>query len=242
MVCEMNPRRWRLDNMGVRSSILVYKKQSYKDSFPTGFLITIYYSIHYLEPILVFGSLESLEPSCEPSEPRSGRPRAFWGSWWYMNRGSIGAGSPWNMWNMLWLSSRFAGSSIGCIWPSSVVKSITPAAGCIRTFLLDNRNRTQKWDESKTKVIDTDGGFDCRICLDSLQNIRKKSIDIMASPCGHVFCSSCITSSLQLRSTCPICQSFILPGQLIKLFLWVNEIQLTICLWLLHLWFIGNYS
>lgn len=77
----------------------------------------------------------------------------------------------------------------------------------------------EKKQESKTKVIDTNGGFDCRICLESLLDIRNKSIDIMASPCGHVFCSTCISSSLQFRATCPICQKPVQPTQLTKLFL-----------------------
>ena len=96
----------------------------------------------------------------------------------------------------------------------------------------------EKKQESKTKVIDTNGGFDCRICLESLLDIRRKSIDvssphftsphfsilypcfkIMASPCGHVFCSTCISSSLQFRATCPICQKPVQPTQLTKLFL-----------------------
>ena len=36
----------------------------------------------------------------------------------------------------------------------------------------------EKKQESKTKVIDTNGGFDCRICLESLLDIRNKSIDV----------------------------------------------------------------
>ena len=36
----------------------------------------------------------------------------------------------------------------------------------------------EKKQESKTKVIDTNGGFDCRICLESLLDIRNKSKDV----------------------------------------------------------------
>ena len=33
--------------------------------------------------------------------------------------------------------------------------------------------------ENKVKVSDMDGGFDCRICLESLENIRKQSKEVI---------------------------------------------------------------
>ena len=51
----------------------------------------------------------------------------------------------------------------------------------------------------------------------------------MASPCGHVFCSTCISSSLHFRATCPICQKPVQPTQLTKLFLWsLSAVQILL--------------
>jgi len=73
--------------------------------------------------------------------------------------------------------------------------------------------------ENKAKVVNMDGGFDCRICLEPLHTIRNQSKEILASPCGHVFCGGCIRTALTVRPSCPICQKRADLSQLLQLFL-----------------------
>ena len=66
---------------------------------------------------------------------------------------------------------------------------------------------------------DQDGAQECAICLRSFQELNKLEEEIHTTPCGHVFCYTCISQSLPARSKCPICNSRVKPGQTMRLFL-----------------------
>jgi hypothetical protein len=68
-------------------------------------------------------------------------------------------------------------------------------------------------------VKDQDGSQECAICLRSFQELNKLEEEIHTTPCGHVFCYTCISQSLPARSKCPICNTYVKPGQTMRLFL-----------------------
>lgn len=43
--------------------------------------------------------------------------------------------------------------------------------------------------------------FECSICLEDLDNQ-----DMSTTPCGHLFCTACITKAVRNHCVCPLCQ------------------------------------
>jgi len=56
-------------------------------------------------------------------------------------------------------------------------------------------------DEKKDGVLQC-----CEICFLPFDEIKAHDGQIMATPCGHVFCRVCITESLRLKQECPNCR------------------------------------
>ncbi|KAL1123958.1 hypothetical protein AAG570_001728 [Ranatra chinensis] len=51
----------------------------------------------------------------------------------------------------------------------------------------------------------------CPVCLRDMDPPGAVSApELMATPCGHVFCSSCLSTSLQFAAQCPLCRCPIL--------------------------------
>ena len=59
----------------------------------------------------------------------------------------------------------------------------------------------------------------CEICFVDFEDLKNQGIQIMATPCGHVFCRVCIEESLTRRPSCPNCRSHCEINQLQRLFL-----------------------
>jgi len=57
-------------------------------------------------------------------------------------------------------------------------------------------------------VLDT---LRCPVCLDTLAAARAKGCRVLATTCGHIFCSACLPRCLAANSQCPTCRAR-LPG------------------------------
>ena len=51
----------------------------------------------------------------------------------------------------------------------------------------------------------------CPVCLDSLAAARAKGYRVLATTCGHIFCSNCLPRCVAANSQCPTCRAR-LPG------------------------------
>ncbi|KAG8386313.1 hypothetical protein BUALT_Bualt03G0136000 [Buddleja alternifolia] len=81
----------------------------------------------------------------------------------------------------------------------------------------------QKWNsvsQPSTMSENSDGCFDCNICLDS-------SHDPVVTLCGHLYCWPCIYKWLQVQTSsfdsderpkCPVCKSYISASSLVPLY------------------------
>jgi len=56
------------------------------------------------------------------------------------------------------------------------------------------------------KVGGTTADLSCPICWDALTSLDMERT-VTSTPCGHLFCSSCISSSLLTSSSCPTCRA-----------------------------------
>lgn len=54
----------------------------------------------------------------------------------------------------------------------------------------------------------------CPICLEQI-----KGENMVATKCGHLFCSQCISSSIDVNPICPLCKKNVTKGTLRKIFL-----------------------
>ncbi|CAH2299660.1 E3 ubiquitin- ligase RNF4 isoform X1 [Pelobates cultripes] len=52
----------------------------------------------------------------------------------------------------------------------------------------------------------TSGKVSCPICLDGYSEIVQSKRLIVATKCGHIFCSQCIRDALKSASSCPTCR------------------------------------
>jgi len=67
-------------------------------------------------------------------------------------------------------------------------------------------------DISHSPIVPTFPSMDdtstiCPVCLDSLDNIKKSRNKFLTLSCGHLFCDSCLVSSLNVRPHCPVCRT-----------------------------------
>ncbi|KAG4067988.1 hypothetical protein HA402_010674 [Bradysia odoriphaga] len=79
------------------------------------------------------------------------------------------------------------------------------------------QNMTPKAD----KVDDDDEKIskDCVICKVSFKQLMNRDVELHSTPCGHIFCKSCIDASLSIYARCPICNEELLPGQTHRIYL-----------------------
>lgn len=56
--------------------------------------------------------------------------------------------------------------------------------------------------------------LECSICLDEMNNQ-----EISTTPCGHMFCTDCITKTIEKHGACPLCKEAVQKGDLRCLFL-----------------------
>lgn len=50
-------------------------------------------------------------------------------------------------------------------------------------------------------------GLQCPVCLDPLADLKKSGVSVLATTCGHIFCSTCLPASLAaVGGRCPTCR------------------------------------
>ena len=50
----------------------------------------------------------------------------------------------------------------------------------------------------------------CSICLETFKDLKKAGEDIVSTTCGHVFCYTCLSSSLSTNDKkCPVCRNML---------------------------------
>jgi hypothetical protein len=59
----------------------------------------------------------------------------------------------------------------------------------------------------------------CPVCLDTFSTIRNKGLQLVSTVCGHVFCSSCLSTCLRSRDQCPTCRKILRSRDFHPLFL-----------------------
>jgi len=58
----------------------------------------------------------------------------------------------------------------------------------------------------------------CPVCLDLLRGLPDWK-EVVSTPCGHLFCNTCLTAALRRVWHCPACRKKTKPGDAIKIFL-----------------------
>ena len=58
----------------------------------------------------------------------------------------------------------------------------------------------------------------CPVCFEDLQDLPS-GIDVLVTPCGHLFCSNCLNQHLENSNTCPTCRKPIQSNQPLHIFL-----------------------
>jgi len=60
---------------------------------------------------------------------------------------------------------------------------------------------------------------ECVICMSEFQELKRRDIEIHTTPCGHLFCASCINRCLLRKQECPTCKQPVAPGQTLRVFI-----------------------
>ena len=47
--------------------------------------------------------------------------------------------------------------------------------------------------------------LECNVCTDVF-------LDPVTTPCGHTFCTECLSRAVDVRNTCPVCRTVLLVG------------------------------
>ncbi|KAH9835423.1 uncharacterized protein C8Q71DRAFT_765812 [Rhodofomes roseus] len=103
-------------------------------------------------------------------------------------------------------------------YPSTVLVSGTPAHECAAERAAHDAEEARRIAEGiEAEAAPAPSGvvFNCPLCLEAPE-------EASATRCGHVFCSPCIRSALNVKSSCPVCRTPSVPLQLRKLYLSAN--------------------
>lgn len=122
------------------------------------------------------------------------------------------------IWYLLHLYYRF--------WQQMAIEQYFEEAVAHNHLSGEGKTSLQKWKSSPHQVTDSDdnpsGGFDCNICLDSVQ-------DPVVTLCGHLYCWPCIYKWLhfqtistenqeQKQQQCPVCKAEVSHTTLVPLY------------------------
>ncbi|KAJ7400842.1 E3 ubiquitin-protein ligase RNF4 [Pitangus sulphuratus] len=76
--------------------------------------------------------------------------------------------------------------------------------------LLTNDDEEELRDSDEEELRDSDGSEDdisCPICMDFYSEILQSERLFLSTVCGHVFCSQCLPTAIEIAGTCPICRT-----------------------------------
>jgi len=59
----------------------------------------------------------------------------------------------------------------------------------------------------------------CEVCFASFDELKECGVQIVSTPCGHVYCRDCIIGALQVKPECPHCRSEVKVDKLRRLYL-----------------------
>ncbi|XP_056142143.1 RING finger protein 4 isoform X2 [Lampris incognitus] len=60
--------------------------------------------------------------------------------------------------------------------------------------------------QASSRARSTPGTISCPVCMDGYTEIVDSGRLVVATKCGHVFCSQCVRNSLAQSHTCPTCR------------------------------------
>ncbi|CAL8095710.1 unnamed protein product [Orchesella dallaii] len=59
----------------------------------------------------------------------------------------------------------------------------------------------------------------CEVCFVSFEELKECGVQIVSTPCGHVYCRDCIVGALQVKPECPHCRGEVEVHNLRRLYL-----------------------
>ncbi|XP_063313764.1 E3 ubiquitin-protein ligase RNF4 isoform X2 [Pelobates fuscus] len=77
-------------------------------------------------------------------------------------------------------------------------------ASCILSSDDEDSRDTSSVEQEGSRF--TSGKVSCPICLDGYSEIVQSKRLIVATKCGHIFCSQCIRDALKSANSCPTCR------------------------------------
>jgi len=78
----------------------------------------------------------------------------------------------------------------------------------------DHGHNNLQRSESDEKLV-----RECDICLTDFSKLKSSNMEIHTTPCGHIFCKTCIDEALALQPRCPICRKAAFPNQTLRIYL-----------------------
>lgn len=94
----------------------------------------------------------------------------------------------------------------GISWGLKLLGIATIVQFMLRLFQKDNRLENE---ETEIKNVAINTSVQCQLCLEKISNT--------ATPCGHLFCWSCLAEWLQTKPRCPLCREHVAPSRIIFL-------------------------
>ena len=68
---------------------------------------------------------------------------------------------------------------------------------------------------TRTKSLEP---LQCPVCMDPLRDLRGRK-EVKVTPCGHLFCNTCLDRAFKLKDQCPTCRKKVTLSKVIKVFL-----------------------
>jgi len=75
-------------------------------------------------------------------------------------------------------------------------------------------NSTDKEDDEKDGTVKV-----CEICFASFAELKECGVQIVTTPCGHLYCRECILGALSVKPECPHCRSEVREQNLTRLYM-----------------------
>jgi len=77
-----------------------------------------------------------------------------------------------------------------------------------------NQNLTEKEDDEKDGTVKV-----CEICFSSFDELKQCGVQIVTTPCGHLYCRDCILGALNVKPECPHCRSVVREQNLTRIYM-----------------------